>query len=106
MLNLARRRPEQIAIRKARYDTQGRSVSSSMLYRKIEGRTPKVTMSASESSSFPIGELTLSILAANPSRKSNTHAAATNQNVYRGVSNTIAIPRTPHNRLQHVSAFG
>ena len=44
----------------------------------MPGRTPKLTMSASESSSLPIGELALSILAEKPSRKSKTQAAQTN----------------------------
>jgi hypothetical protein len=41
----------------------------------IAGNTPKLTMSASESSSFPIEDDTFNILAAKPSKKSNTQAA-------------------------------
>jgi hypothetical protein len=38
------------------------------------GRTPKVTISARESSCFPISLLTFKILATNPSKKSNKAA--------------------------------
>ena len=45
-----------------------------ILYIINPGTTPKVTMSASESRSFPIGELTPNKRAAKPSKKSNIAA--------------------------------
>ncbi|CAN5292892.1 hypothetical protein BH23BAC1_BH23BAC1_29200 [soil metagenome] len=41
----------------------------------MEGNTPKVTISAKESNSFPIGVKAFKSLAKNPSRKSKKAAA-------------------------------
>jgi hypothetical protein len=66
-----------------------------------------VTKSARESSSLPIGELTFSIRAENPSRKSSKSAA---QMRYAPLISlpckTRNIPRQPHSRLQQVKKFG
>ena len=43
-----------------------------MLNKIVDGATPNVTISARESSSFPIGELTFNNRADIPSKKSNT----------------------------------
>ena len=48
----------------------------------IPGKTPKLTISAKLSSSFPIGEETFNNLAAVPSKKSKTNAAAASQTTF------------------------
>lgn len=71
------------------------------------GRTPKVTTSASESNSFPIGEVTLRILAANPSKKSKIQAININREAFcRLVWKTSVIPKQPQSKLQQVKKLG
>ena len=72
-----------------------------------EGKTPKATTSASESNSFPIGELTFNIRAANPSKKSNTKEAHINQAADdRLFPKACTIPAQPESRLHSVSRLG
>src|SRR5690606_9268565 len=71
------------------------------------GNNPKLTTSASESSSFPIGELTFSSRATNPSKKSNTPASHTKYAAGMSrPSRTKTTPKQPQIRLQHVKKFG
>src|SRR6478752_8871700 len=72
-LKIARRRAEQIAIKKATKGRYGLDEDASIiLYMTREGNKPKLIMSANESSSLPIGDDTLRNRAAKPSKKSNT----------------------------------
>ena len=69
---------EHTAISNAMYGRYpGRESVDSILYINKEGSAPKLTMSAIESSSLPIGEDTFNMRAAKPSKKSNRHAAQT-----------------------------
>ena len=79
ILNFASRSAEKMVRKNATYGSKllGEIVLISWNI-TMPGRTPKLTTSASESSSFPIGELAFNILAIKPSRKSNTQAAQTN----------------------------
>lgn len=71
------------------------------------GNTPKVTISAKESKSFPIGELAFNNLAANPSRKSNKQAKKIKYDALtRFPLVASSIPRTPHKRFRQVIVFG
>ena len=82
-LNLANRRAENAAITNAKNGTYGAigsindgySITESWVNTIAAGATPKVTSSASESSSLPMGELTPSRRALIPSKKSNTAPA-------------------------------
>ena len=77
------------------------------LYIITPGTTPKVTISAKLSKSFPIGETTLSNRAANPSKKSKIAANPTKYaDITKSPSNALTIAKQPHNRLQHVIVFG
>src|SRR6478735_794994 len=77
-LKIARRKAEQIAIKKAIKGRYGLDEDASIiLYMTKEGNKPKLTMSASESSSLPIGDDTFRNRAAKPSKKSNTPAVQT-----------------------------
>jgi len=77
-LKIARRNAEQIAIKKATKGIYGLDEDASIiLYMTNDGSNPKLTMSASESSSLPIGDDTLRNRAAKPSKKSNTPAVQT-----------------------------
>src|SRR6478609_4119096 len=59
-LKIARRNAEQIAIKKATKGRYGLDEDASIiLYMTNDGSNPKLTMSASESSSLPIGDDTL-----------------------------------------------
>lgn len=75
-LNLAKRNADKTAIMRAMYASQLMSEEESIQrYMTNAGNTPKLTMSASESSSLPIDDDTFKSLAVNPSKKSNTQAA-------------------------------
>lgn len=77
------------------------------LYITIPGTTPKVTMSAKESKSFPIGELTPSKRAAKPSKKSSTAAIPTKATAHPKLpSNTCTMAKQPHNKLPQVIKLG
>jgi hypothetical protein len=79
MLKMASRMAEQTAIKMAMYGKYALSDFSAIsVNMKSEGKTPKLTTSARESSSLPMGELTFNARATKPSRKSNTQAAQTN----------------------------
>src|SRR5688572_12644874 len=72
-----------------------------------DGSNPKLTISASESNSLPMGEPTFNILAAKPSKKSKAPAIHTKYAAGKArSSNTNTTPRQPHNRLQHVKKLG
>ncbi len=78
MLNLAKRKAENAANKNETYGSiELVEAAESKVYITIVGNTPKLTMSARESNSLPIGEETLSIRAAKPSKKSNTQASHT-----------------------------
>ena len=71
------------------------------------GKTPKETMSASESSSFPISDFTFSKRAAKPSKKSKTPA----RNIIILAHSSLPIitkykPTQPENRFREVMVFG
>lgn len=73
------------------------------------GANPKVIKSASESSSLPIGEATLSNRAEKPSKKSKTapqkiSATASSSDLNWVVE--ITTENTPHSKLQIVSVLG
>ena len=71
------------------------------------GRTPKLTTSLSESSSFPMSEYASSARAARPSRKSKTAAASIMQKAMSGRSLKVNItPMTPQRRFMEVMLFG
>ncbi len=73
----------------------------------MPGSTPKLTMSASESSSLPIGLDIFNRRAMKPSKKSKTQAAHTNQ--ADGISGFVKeqmMPTHPHSRLPDVKALG
>ena len=84
MLNLASRRPEKTGITNAASsnDLHIHDSFHDRLYNNwsiklnsiIPGATPKLTISESESSSFPMGEYALKRRAASPSKKSKTAA--------------------------------
>ncbi len=75
-LKIANRKAEKVAIAKAIKGSHSDSLAFPMsLYMTTAGNTPKLTMSASESSSFPIGEETFKSRAANPSKKSQRPAS-------------------------------
>ncbi len=77
-LKIAKRRAAPTAIKKATNGIQSLLLTpNNILYMTREGSNPKLTISAKESSSLPIGELTLSIRAAKPSKKSNIAATHT-----------------------------
>ncbi len=78
VLNFARRIAEKIVIKNPnkgkiifKCELPKGSVSSIMKYIITPGTTPKLTISASESSCFPISDFTLSRRATIPSKKSN-----------------------------------
>ena len=84
ILNLANRRPEKMGMANAD-SSKSLHIHDSFhdrLYNNwsiklnsiIPGATPKLTISASESSSFPIAEYAFNRRAARPSEKSNTAA--------------------------------
>jgi len=76
ILKMANRNAENAAIAKARKGSHSDVVELPMsLYMTTAGNTPKLTMSASESSSLPIGEETFKRRAANPSKKSKSPAS-------------------------------
>lgn len=73
----------------------------------VAGATPKVTSSASESSSLPIGDETCSRRALMPSKKSNTAPMIIHNNAIFGFppkANDVAMQ--PETRLQQVIVFG
>ena len=88
MLNFANRNAEKTAMINAGTATHHPQVQISTgnpcflaavnnrAYMIEAGATPKLTISASESSSFPIAEYAFSQRAANPSKKSKTEAAS------------------------------
>ena len=74
ILNFASLKAENNAKEKVTYETTSKDPPLIILKRIKEGRTPNVTISARESNSLPIGELTFSNLALKPSKKSKTAA--------------------------------
>jgi len=107
ILNLASLIEANTANNKPVHDQMPMPDAASMLFIMIPGNTPKLTTSASESSSFPIGLDTFNNLALNPSRKSKTQAAHTNQAVgISGLVNEQIIPTQPQIRFPDVSALG
>ena len=71
------------------------------------GRRPKLTESARESSSFPIGEYAPKALAAKPSKKSKTAAASISMKETSSLpENAQTIPATPLSRFSEVIVFG
>ena len=74
----------------------------------MAGKSPKEIKSASESSSFPNGEVTFSILAASPSRKSTNPANQISDAAMYKLSflKTIIIPTLPQIKFEIVSRFG
>ena len=120
-LNLARRRAPIAGMKTATKGIHQEPVHTCrMLYRRSEGATPKLTRSASESSSLPRGEGAWSHRAAAPSKKSKTAARPTSiQASWRplmSVPNTWPIVRSnekaqmqarqPEMRLQRVRVLG
>ena len=72
-----------------------------------EGARPKVISSASESSSLPMGEDTLSRRAVNPSKKSNTAPIIINRKAMRGLASKANFTAMqPEMRLQQVMPLG
>ena len=73
----------------------------------VDGNTPKVTMSANESNSFPIADCVCSNRAENPSKKSNKaptpimYAADTKSPL-----NAKTIPMQPLNKFNEVIKLG
>ena len=107
ILNFAKRMAAKTDNDKPSHDHCPAPVFINKFLIKIPGNTPKLTTSAKESNSFPIGLETFNILALAPSRKSKTQAAQTNQAV--GISGLVKeqiIPAHPHNRFPDVNAFG
>src|SRR5258708_38217496 len=77
-LKMASRKAEQTAINnptKGKYGLEDEAAI--ILYMASAGSNPKLTMSAKESSSLPIGEVSFIHRAVKPSKKSNTPAAHT-----------------------------
>ena len=75
--------------------------------KKKNGAVPKLTMSAIESNSFPISELTLSSLAIMPSKKSKIAATKINKTASINWNwKLIKIAPQPQMRLQTVKKFG
>ncbi len=107
ILNFANRMAEKTASNKPIHDHSPSPEVLNIFFIAMAGSTPKVTMSASESSSLPIGWETFSHRALKPSRKSKTQAAQTNQAVgISGLVNEQIIPTQPQIRLPEVSALG
>ena len=81
--------------------------SPSATYSIVPGTTPKVTMSAKESSCLPISDCILSNRATKPSRKSNTNAATTRMipNSFSSFKKAI-IALQPQSKLREVMALG
>ena len=74
-------------------------------YPTMDGATPKLTISARESRSFPIGEYAFSDLAARPSKKSKNAASNTKIRGATGLDEQITA-KQPQSRLQQVKVFG
>ena len=73
----------------------------------MAGSTPKLTISARESSSFPISEYAFRSLAANPSQKSNPAAANMSGKAMSIRPCKVKItPRVPEIRFIEVIVFG
>ena len=107
ILNLANRRAANTANDNPTNDHRTKPAPSSMMTIDIAGSTPKLTISASESSSLPMGLDTFNKRALKPSKKSNTHAAHTNQAVgISGLVNEQIMPAQPHNKFPEVRALG
>ena len=114
-LNFASLRAEKAAMMKATYGNQGRkgsrnsgySITKSCENTMVAGATPKVTSSASESSSLPIGDETCSKRALMPSKKSKTAPMIIHNSAISGFppkANDVAMQ--PEMRLQQVIVFG
>lgn len=73
----------------------------------VDGATPKVTQSASESNSLPMGEDTLRKRADMPSKKSNVAPARIHiKAILASPVKTRQVAMQPEMRLQQVSALG
>ena len=113
-LNLARRKAENAVMRKAEEEMircSMRSVTVSVLAKSENtipaGAKPNVMTSASESSSFPMGDETLSSRATNPSKKSKI--APIIMKIKASSKSPLsekAVAMQPEIRLQQVSALG
>src|SRR5690606_30121048 len=92
--------------RYATYGLSGRALVSST-YQMAPGTNPKLTTSANESNSLPIGDLTFSARATRPSKKSKTPERITQ---YAARSSRLAsakvTPTQPLNRLKQVIRLG
>lgn len=85
----------------------GPDISTMSLCSIIAGSRPKLTESARESSSFPMGEYALSALAANPSKKSNNAAASISRKESSSLPEKAqSIPAIPLIRLSDVIELG
>jgi len=107
ILNFARRMADKTVNARPIHDHAPAPEAVNKFFIKIPGNTPKLTISASESSSLPMELDTFNILALKPSKKSNTQADQTNQAVgISGLVNEQIIPTQPHNKFPDVNALG
>jgi hypothetical protein len=107
MLNLASRRAAKTTSNNPNQDHAPAPEAVRRFFITIPGSTPKLTISARESSSLPTGLDTFNIRAAKPSKKSNTQAAHTNHSVgISGFVNEQTMPALPHNKFPEVSELG
>ncbi len=107
ILNLASRMAAKTGNANPIHDQAPMPEAVNKVFMIMLGSTPKLTMSASESSSLPIGLDTFNIRAEKPSKKSKTQAAQTNQ--AGGISGFVKeqmMPTHPHSKLPDVKAFG
>ena len=107
ILNFASLKADIIARKRGTKQTSDLELLNMVSNSITEGSTPKLTISARESSSLPRPELALSILAANPSKKSKTAAASIRMKAGAGDPFNVRItPRIPHRRFMEVIASG
>jgi hypothetical protein len=107
ILNLANRMAAKTGNAKPIHDHTPLPEAAKRFFIMTPGSTPKLTMSASESSSLPIGLDTFNRRAVKPSKKSKMQAAHTNQ--ADGISGFVKeqmMPAQPHSRLPDVKALG
>ena len=107
ILNLAKRRAAKTISNNPIHDQAPNPAAVNKFFMTIPGNTPKLTMSARESSSLPMGLDTFNMRAAKPSKKSNTHAVHTNHSVgISGLVNEQMIPAQPLSKFPEVRALG
>ena len=105
-LNLASLSAEKAAISKGKSLRTWDCVPKTQ-YSITEGRTPKLTTSDRESSSFPTSEYAFRSLADKPSQKSKTAARSISTNAVSSFPSKENItPRTPQRRFMEVILLG